>query len=309
MRFKHKEPSPIPRRREMSREERRNETPATPSFIRNRTLTGTSSLHVSTTGEANAQLKSPRVHAHHLANQRRRVITLLVAVLFAVLLLYIIVSQFTAHVRVVLHDFPDQNVQSTYENTLQAYFNRHPIERLRMFANTSAMTSFIEATNPEVKALTVEPSSKFATSTIQIIARHPIAGWNTHGQAEYVDENGVAFRRNYYPTPKLQIIDRSNIPIAAGQAIASDTFLGFVGQLVGALHTRGYRVTRVEIPDATTRQVNVRLEHAPYYIKCLVDRSAEEQAEDISRVARYLTKHRVTPRYVDVRVEGKAYYK
>jgi len=292
----------------MSREERRNETPP-PSFMRNRTLTGTSSLHVSTTGEVNAQLKSPRVHAHHLANQRRRVITLLAVVLFAVLLLYIIVSQFTAHVRVVLHDFPDQNVQSTYEDTLQAYFNRHPIERLRMFANTSAMTSFIEATNPEVKALTVEPSSVFATSTIDIVVRHPIAGWNTHGQAEYVDENGVAFRRNYYPAPKLQIVDRSNIPIAAGQAIASDTFLGFVGQLVGALHTRGYTVTRVEIPEATTRQVSIRLEHTSYYIKCLVDRSAGEQAEDISRVVRYLTRHHVTPKYVDVRIEGKAYYK
>lgn len=305
--FKHKKNIETPRRRTIREEVRQEQL--TGQFLRNRTLTGSSSQHVRSSGENNAQLKSPRAHMHHLANQRRRIVSLLVVVLVVAFFLYIIVSQFTAHVRIAIADFPNQQAQTSYEQAVQSYLSRHPIERLRFFTNINELNRSIQSDNPEVSRIKIEPSSEFATSMITIKVRQPITGWTTNGEQEYVDENGIAFRRNYYEKPALQIVDTSDLPVAAGRAIASDQFLGFVGRLVGSVRKQGYVVTKVAIPTDTTRQIDLSIKGVKYRIKCSVDRSAGEQAEDMARVVTYLAKHRIHPAYIDVRVAGKAYYR
>ena len=44
------------------------------------------------------------------------------------------------------------------------------------------------------------------------------------------------------------------------------------------------------------------------YFKVSLDRGTGVTAEDISRMLKYLQDRGLTPGYVDVRVEGKAYY-
>jgi hypothetical protein len=107
----------------------------------------------------------------------------------------------------------------------------------------------------------------------------------------------------------VQIIDKSGIQIAAGQAVASDEFLGFVGKVVGAVGSQGYVVKQVTIPRATTRQVELRVGGVAYPIKVSVDRAVGEQAEDMSRSIRWLKSKRIAPKLLDVRVAGRAFYR
>ncbi len=307
-RFAKKQSDSPPRRRQPTTQIEQPELSLSAAFRRNKTLTGSSSSQVRSAGEKQAQLQSHRTKAHHLVDLRRRLSVILAGVLLVVFALYLLVSQFTAQVRISITGQP-QSQTASYVSIIQDYLAKHPIERLRFLLNEHGLTDYVQAAAPEIKTLSIEPASEFASSLVVMTARQPIASWQIGDTQEYVDSSGVAFQKNYFSEPEVTIVDKSGIPVASGEAIASNRFLGFVGMLTGNLQDRHYVVKQITIPSGTTRQVQVKLKGIPYYIKCSIDRSAGEQAEDIDRVIRYLKTRHHTAEYLDVRVEGKAYYK
>ena len=63
------------------------------------------------------------------------------------------------------------------------------------------------------------------------------------------------------------------------------------------------------IPAGRAREVDIYLEGRDEYYKCNLDRGTAETVEDIVRMIGYLKKQGVMAGYVDVRLEGRAYYK
>lgn len=310
---KKKKPTNQPaRRRDPKASERATESELADryAFRRNRTLTGSSSSRVASSSEGNAQLKSPRVHAHHLALQRRQVGILLSMIIMISLSLYLLISQFTADTLISIKNVPQSaSLQTRYDPIIQEYYGQHPIERLRFLTNMHDFVGFVQSKAPEVRSITVEPASTFATSQFVITPREPITGWTIDGTQQYVDAHGTAFSVNYFEAPPVQIVDNSGVPVTRGQAVASNRFLGFVGRLVGFSQQRGYVVEQVIIPTGTTRQIDLKIKDIPYLVKCSIDRPAGEQAEDLDRSIKHLQQRGMTPGFIDVRVSGKAFYK
>lgn len=84
----------------------------------------------------------------------------------------------------------------------------------------------------------------------------------------------------------------------------------FIAQVEKDLADLGYKVTRVAVPAGKRREIDVYVDGVQYYIKMNVDRGAGVSAEDTDRMIRYIASlPGIVPGYVDVRVEGKAYYK
>lgn len=305
-----KKQSDSPRRRQAMAEQR-----ATPqqldeqyAFRRNRTLTGSSSSQIASANEANAQMKSSRVHTHDLAQKRRQIGGLLLLVLLVIAVLYILLSQFTASVNVRTDDVTVK-LDDSYEKAIQSYFGTQPIERFRFLLDVNNLTRYVQAVAPEVKSVAVTGSNGVGTTNITLTMRQPVAGWNVGGSQQYVDSTGSAFRKNYYPAPAVQIVDNSGVPVTDGQAVASNRFLGFVGRLVGLAKEKGYTAEQVIIPRGTTRQVELRVNGIPYPMKFSIDRPAGEQVEDMARTIGYLQQRGISPEYVDLRVANKAFYK
>lgn len=278
------------------------------AFKRNRTLTGSASSHVVSTNESNAQLKSDRVHVHLLAEQRRRIGSILLIVVSVALVLFGLVWQLTAQVVVRTSDVTE-SLDSTYAKAIDNYFARQPIERLRFLIDQEALTAYMHTVTPEVLSITPEGSVGLGKTLFVIEMRQPIAGWSIRGVQQYVDTTGTSFTRNYYSRPNVQIVDNSGIQVQAGQAVASNQFLGFVGRVVGFSNARQRIVTKVIIPEATTRQIELTIKEVPYPIKMSVDRSAGEQVEDMVRAMRWLADNNKSPEYLDVRVSGRAFYR
>lgn len=296
----------VPRRRQ----QQSSASSPQPAFRRNKTLTGSRSSSVHSAGEDRAQLQSDRTHMHRLVDVRRRVITTLVSSVLVALSLYFLLSQFTANTQISVIGQPMTNeITRRYDPIIQSYFSKHPVERLRFFINKEDFTNFVHAKAPEVMEVSIAGGSEFASSSIEFRMRHPIASWKIGSTTEFVDANGVAFQYNYFSEPDVTVVDKSGVPVRSGGAVASRHFLGFVGLLVGDMSARDYQTKSITIPSDTTRQVQLRLKGVPYYIKCSIDRSAGEQAEDIDRIVSYLKKKHTSPHYVDVRIEEKAFYK
>jgi len=97
--------------------------------------------------------------------------------------------------------------------------------------------------------------------------------------------------------------------ISEGGGQVSERVREFVVKLERDFGDLGLGVSRVILPMGMTREIDVYLVDFVGYFKMSVDRSSAMQAEDAERMVRYLEERSLIVTYVDLRVEGKAYYK
>lgn len=100
-----------------------------------------------------------------------------------------------------------------------------------------------------------------------------------------------------------EIVDES------GRGQISSRMKEYIVQLEEDFKALGYTVTKVTLPAATSRELYVDLADEAAYFKVSMDRNAAVTAEDAVRMIKYLREKDLHPEYVDVRIEGKAYYK
>lgn len=278
-------------------------------FQRNRTLTGSTSDKMTATHHP-TDLESPRTHVHHLAIRRRKIGTVLMMVFCIVAILLWLLTQLTAKVAISVSD-PNMSRSietALYSNAINDYLGLNPLSRLRFAMNQSSLNSYLAQVLPEVSGVIESDFSKVGESDFTITVRQPVAGWKIDNKQYFVDAKGVAFERNYYLSPSVQIIDNSGVPPQHGATVASNRFLGFVGRVVAASKDRGYVVTQAILPPGTTRQLEIRIKDVGPLVRLSIDRPAGEQVEDMSRSLGYLSSHSLAPGYIDVRVSGKAFY-
>lgn len=302
--FSRKPPAVPPRRRLADAEVERSDRAA---FARNRTLTGSISSQVRGVSDHIAQLQSPRTQAHHLARHRQRIGLLFVIVLMICGLLGMLIMEFTAHVTVRTSEV-SMKLDDTYTREIQSYLDRQPIERLRFALNTKQLLAYLQSASPEISDLQLDGSAGYGTTGFVLTLRQPTLGWTIGNHRQYVDADGVAFARNYFAEPSVQVVDQSGIQVADGQTIASNRFLGFMGRVVGEAAKMGRKVTQVTLPRNVTREVDIQIDGVGYPIRLSVDRPVGEQLEDADRAIKWLAAHGQAPKYLDVRVSRRAYY-
>ena len=103
--------------------------------------------------------------------------------------------------------------------------------------------------------------------------------------------------------PTVAIVDEN-----VGENV-SDRVKQFVVRLEDDIKLEGLEIDRVVLPYQKVRQIDVYIKGRKEYYKLSVDRSSAVQAEDLGRMLRYLDDKKIDCSYVDLRVEGKAYYK
>lgn len=306
--FKKNKPD-MPRRRQVSREEYKP-TQTTHIFKRNRTLTGTTSNHLSGIN-ADSDLQSPRKHTHKLAIARRKVSVIFLATLVSSLVIWFLISHLTAVVSISVNDASISKPvdKPRYAKVIQEYLDANPLYRLSFLLDQKALTAFVSSKLPEVSTVIQQGMTGLGETNYIVNMREPLAGWKINGKQYYVDSNGIPFEYNYYATSVVQIIDNSGISIQnSTNAIASKRFLAFVGRVVSLSRSSGYTVTQAALPINTTRELEVHLKEVGYYVKLSIDRSAGEQVEDMANAIRYFIANGQSPQYIDVRVGGKAFY-
>jgi hypothetical protein len=280
------------------------------AFRRNRTLTGSLSSQVTSVNEQGSELKSSRVHAHHLRKRRKHLGLLLCTVAAGMAILGYLIVQSIASVAV--ESSTGATVQSAkYEKATQDYLFAHPLERFRFSLNNEQLALYLqEHGSPEVASVSPDLSfAGFGASRLTLTFREPVVAWSTNGSTVYVDGDGVAFDVNYFTTPTVKIIDNTGIQTEGNKVLASNRFLGFIGQVIGKFKKYDYLATEISLPPNTTHQIAVSLKDVPYVIKMSVDRPVGEQAEDAKRAIVYLENQGIAAEYIDVRVSGRAFYK
>lgn len=279
------------------------------AFRRSRTLTGSLSNEVRSATERNASLRSDRLKHHDLKQTRRRIMWLLTGCLAAIGIIYVLLGQFIPSVTIVAPTYLAAEQKAVYQEAIQSYLGSHPGERFHATLSASSLTAYVQATHAEVQQVTVEPGSFLAPGHATITLRTAVAVWTLQDKRYYIDEHGVAFTAAPRTPPSLVVEDNTGIDPADSSAVASERMIHYIGRLVTLVQQSGFKITKVELPANTSRQVVVYLEGRGYPVRTYLDRDVAAQAADVVNAVNYFDSKGVRPEYVDVRVSSKAFYK
>ncbi len=292
-----------------ARRERRDVRDDNYAFRRSRTLTGSTSKKIKSSGE-NHQLVSPRTELRNLQKKRRKSVGGLISSILILAGLSFLLYHFVGGVNVNVSNAKVATPTDKYAASIQKYLTSHPLERFRFNLDKDQLLSNVQEEFSEVESIVDIRESGIGEADFTVKVRTPVAGWSAKDKQYFVDEKGVSFNNNYTVEPSVTIDDQSGVDVNSGSAVVSNRFLGYVGRVVAEFKLNGHEVTKVVIPYATTRQMNVQVANKENLdIKMTVDRNVGEQVEDAARMLDFIDNGGKNPSYIDVRIKGKAYYR
>lgn len=129
------------------------------------------------------------------------------------------------------------------------------------------------------------------------------------GALIYVGVTSIVKSKVEPKAPEEEYKVSAEIVDETGQTKVSSRVREYIGRLERDFAALGQRVERVVLPAGMSRTLYVDLAGETTYFKINMDRGSAVSAEDAKRMLDYLKEHDLHPEYVDVRVEGKGYYK
>ncbi|MBQ3474232.1 hypothetical protein IJH24_02290 [Candidatus Saccharibacteria bacterium] len=109
-------------------------------------------------------------------------------------------------------------------------------------------------------------------------------------------------------TPTIEVIDAASSNSSKDKITTRMT--RYIGRAEKDFRDLGYKPVKVIIPSSSIREVDFYLEEVSGYIKMTIDRDSAISVEDADRMIRYSKEKEIeTFEYIDVRIDGKAYWK
>jgi hypothetical protein len=148
---------------------------------------------------------------------------------------------------------------------------------------------------------------------VYIQAPQPALTLNTANGTYIIGNSGKALARLTTsaagPAELPYLIDQSGLNVKLHQQAMSTGDVEFIQAVVAQLAAKGFTVSTLTLP-ATSREVDAHVEGQPYFIKFnLQDNDPAGEAGTFFATIASLKKQNITPaQYVDVRVDGRAYY-
>ena len=252
--------------------------------------------------------RSERTQEHKLIARRRKLSVFFMGIAAISILMVVFLLQFVSRVSVTAKGVSNNNLEK-YRSSIEEYFSANPSERFMPNLNRKALVLKVQNDNPEVSDISNINLNGITSYNFELSFRKPVASWNTEGKELFVDSEGISFSTNLFNKPTLAIVDDSGLAASNGKNVASSSFFSFVGKLVSAANNNGLEITKIRIPPASLRQVEVSVSGVKYYAKMSTSESAEGQIANFKTAINYFATHKISPSYVDLRIEGKGYYK
>lgn len=250
---------------------------------------------------------SERKKNRKLVVRRRKIGMFFSAMAGLAVIIFIFLLQFMANVEVV--DMAGRELGDGYVAAVEKYFEEQPLERMVSQLREGELLASIQREFPEVGEISGVEFAGVAHYKISLKMRSAVAVWSVGQKKIYVDENGVAFEKNYGDEPEISVVDEAIYEVDSGVSVAGGSFVKFIGQLVSAANDSGLTVSEVKIPQDALRYVEVNFEEVAFPVKFSSVKSATGQVNNLKTALEYFNTNGKEPKYLDLRIEGKGYYR
>jgi len=256
------------------------------------------------------------------SNSRRMFVKRMPLVVSGVIVLVIVISQLglstSPRVIVLAGDGGRIFLHNTtiYQQAAARLFAKSLGNRNKLTVNAAGISSSLKSQFPELSDVSVT-LPVFGSQPIVYIQPFEPSFLLTAGDGRFVlDSTGRALA-NADNLPQLSaahvpsITDESGLQPRVGSAVLPSNNITFMQTILAQLHAKGFSVRQIVLPTAAS-EVDMYISGEPYFVKFnLQDQNgALQQAGAFIAVAQDLASEGQTPtHYIDVRIDGRAYYK
>ncbi len=201
-----------------------------------------------------------------------------------------------------------------YKQAIESYLSESLWNQTKLTISTSNLDNYITSKYPEIASASA--SVPFLGSHISVVLTPTVPNLimlEPNG-VFVLDQSGrVISEANSLASIKLNlpvVTDQSGLSLSLGKLALSSNNIYFIEEVVGQLEAKGYKIASLTLPGSSA-ELDIRLVGQPYYIKFnLNNNDPRLQAGTFLAVISHLKSQNITPtQYVDVRVDGRAYYK
>jgi hypothetical protein len=207
-----------------------------------------------------------------------------------------------------------QQDESEYQTEAKKILTSSVWNKNKLTVDTEAISEGLTNKYPDLDSVSV---------AIPLVANRPVIYVEPSQPALVLVEGSSAFEVNtngraIAQAASLQSFVGSGLPIVVdqsgldvklhGQALSS-TYVNFIEQVYDQLKVKGYNISQMSLP-AQSFELDASIAGEPYLVKFnLEDNDPRQQAGTFLATINYLKSKNVTPtKYVDVRLDGRAYY-
>lgn len=240
-----------------------------------------------------------------------------------ILTFVIVVSQLilTTHPKlVVLVSSSNSNLfmQSTsvYQNAADKLFSQSLSNQNKLTVDASGISNKLKKMFPELSDVSVALPVVGNQPIVYLQPSEPTFVLLANGNSYVLDSTGraLAYAKDV-PAHNLAslttVVDQSGLQPRVGDPVLPSTSVAFIQTVLNQLRAQHIQVQQVVLPAAPF-EADVYISGKPYYVKFNVHdaNGALQQVGSYIAVAQNLSARNITPsQYIDVRVDGRVYYK
>jgi hypothetical protein len=203
---------------------------------------------------------------------------------------------------------------TVYAEAAENVLNQSPTNRLKIGVQTNKVSHTLLSKYPELQqaSLTVPFIGRQPTLHIQaakpamvIIATNGEFALDSQGKVLVMTSNLSSKQSLSVPV----VTDQSNLRLSLNKPALTPNNVRFIAIVLGQLKAKHINYSSLTLPPSAS-ELDVGLANKPYAIKFnLQSDTAREQAGTFLAAQKELDRQHITPiHYIDVRVEGRAYY-
>lgn len=186
--------------------------------------------------------------------------------------------------------------------------------RNKITLNTGSITQRMLKQFPELSSVDVSLPLAGKHPTIYLQTAGPALILTAHNGSFVIDTAGKALLlADNWPSADRQklpvVTDQSNLTVSLNHQVMTSGDVSFIQTVVAQLAARHQTVSAADLPVGT-RELDIHLSGQPYTVKFnLEGGDARQQAGTFLATQAKLQSQHITPaQYIDVRVDGRAYY-
>lgn len=204
--------------------------------------------------------------------------------------------------------------QSVYQAAAEQLLKQSPSNRLKLSVNTTHLSSQLAQQFPELASVNVTIPVLTHRPVIYIEAGQPAIILSASSGSFVISTTGKVLAPSSQVSPALRsklsaVTDQNGVAISShAQALPTDS-VRFIQTIAAQLTAKHFVVAAMTLPH-TAGELDVQITGQPYFVKFNVQSNTpvEQAGTYFATIAQAQKQGSLPSQYVDVRVEGRAYY-
>ena len=198
--------------------------------------------------------------------------------------------------------------KAIYKKQVDTLLKKSLLNRTKITVNSKGIAKQLQAAHPELREVLLVPPVIGSSPIVTITLSRPAAKLNVAGHTYSIDQNGFIVASDSDSAQLPLIVDESGTLPRLGEQFLPGTTVTSVLQVEHQLTAAGLGVKGYTLPAANPYELVVRLNNKGYAIRLNLKADILQQCGAVAATIRHLGT--TEPKeYLDMRVQGRAYYK